>query len=76
MSYSNRKDLSYLRGECDKRDRRVYPSQRTFFNDIFDWNEGVSHLLQGPIRLEGESFETYKDRRWVENNLIRFYISR
>lgn len=76
MSYSNRKDLSYLRGEYDKRDRRVYPTQRTFFNDIFDWNEGVSHLLQGPVRLEGESFETYKDRRWVENNLIRFYISR
>ena len=70
------KDLSYLRGECDKRDRTIYPTQRTFFNDLFDWNEGVSYLLLGPIRLEGESFETYKDRRWVENNLIRFYTSR
>jgi hypothetical protein len=70
------KDLSYLRGECDKRDRTIYPTQRTFFNDLFDWEEGVSQLLLGPIRLEGESFETYKDRRWVENNLIRFYTSR
>lgn len=70
------KDLSYLRGECDKRDRTIYPTQRTFFNNLFDWDEGVSHLLLGPIRLEGESFETYKDRRWVENNLIRFYTSR
>lgn len=76
MKGNSYKDLSYLRGECDKRNRVDYPTQRAFFNELFNWNEGVSHLLQGPARLEGESFETYKDRRWVENNLIRFYISR
>lgn len=75
MRRGDLKNLSYLRGEWDRL-KLGYENQRQFFNERFDWEEGVSHLLQGPVRLEGETFKKYKERRWVEKNLIRFYKQR
>lgn len=68
-------DLSHLRGEWDKL-KSNYRNQRHFFNSQFDWSDGISHLMRGPVRLEDESFEDYKDRMWVEKNLTRFYLTR
>jgi len=34
----------------------------------------VSEMLQGPKRVEGESFEDYIIRRKVENQLTRDYL--
>ena len=34
----------------------------------------VSEMLQGPKRVEGESFEDYQIRRKVENRLTRDYL--
>lgn len=75
MSTSVNYDLSYLRGEWDRL-KSTYRNQREFFNSWFNWDDGVSHLLKGPIRMDGESFQDYKDRMWVEKNLIRFYLQK
>ena len=34
----------------------------------------IGHLLKGPKRLEGESFEDYKIRRKQENYMTRKYL--
>ena len=34
----------------------------------------ISELLKGPKRLEGESFDEYKTRMKVENQLTRDYL--
>ena len=34
----------------------------------------VSDMLQGPKRLENESYEDYKTRRRAENGLLKEYL--
>ena len=34
----------------------------------------VSEMLQGPKRLENESYEDYKERRKVEKILVKQYL--
>jgi len=34
----------------------------------------ISPYLQGPVRLEGESFEDYKERLKLEKQLVKIYL--
>jgi hypothetical protein len=45
---------------------------RDWFNQNFDLSKGVMDFFQGNARLENEDFQTYKDRLWVQKQLIRF----
>jgi len=45
---------------------------RDWFKQNFDFSGGVMQYFKGNYRLEGEDFQTYKDRLWVQKQLIRF----
>tara|TARA_Y100001938_G_C8020764_1_gene395200 strand:+ start:456 stop:674 length:219 start_codon:yes stop_codon:yes gene_type:complete len=34
----------------------------------------IGHLLKGPKRMEGETFEKYKIRRRAENQMVKQYL--
>ncbi len=34
----------------------------------------IGHLLKGPKRMEGESFEKYKIRRRAEEQMVKQYL--
>ena len=43
-------------------------------NNIRRSTAKVSPYLQGPVRLEEESFEDYKERLKLEKQLIKIYL--
>lgn len=45
---------------------------RDWFGQNFDFTGGVMQYFKGNARLEGEDFQTYKDRLWVQKQLIKF----
>jgi hypothetical protein len=45
---------------------------RDWFKQNFDYSDGAMSHFKGHARLEGESFEEYKDRLWVQKQIIKF----
>ena len=50
--------------------RQKYLSQEQYLEERYQISVG----LQGPKRLEGESFEDFKIRRKAENGLLKEYL--
>ena len=50
--------------------RQKYVTQERYLEERYKISQG----LQGPQRLEGESYEDYKTRRKVENGLLKEYL--
>ena len=55
-------------GEGKKRQK--YVTQDVYLEDRYKISTG----LQGPKRLEGESYEDFKTRRKAENGLLKEYL--
>ena len=58
-----------------RRSEFVYPVQTKQMRDNNeDPRVRVSEIIEGDKRLEGETYEEYKDRMKVENKLVRDYL--
>ena len=44
---------------------------RDYFSQNFDFTGGAMQYFQGYQRLEGEDYQTYKDRLWVQKQLMK-----
>ncbi len=53
-----------------KKERKKYVTQEQYLEERYEISRGI----QGPKRLEGESYEDYKDRLRVENGLLKEYL--
>ena len=50
--------------------RQKYVTQERYLEERYKISQG----LQGPKRLEGESYEDFKTRRKAENGLLKEYL--